>query len=629
MSWKSRGKAMLCASNVILLTVSLATVGPSYAATTTPQANVVINEVRCDDAQPDFIELYNAGTTIVNLAGWVIADHLDPLSDPIHVKRLSAIRLSPNRYLTLHKGTRSLDFKFNIACGSDSIKLASVSSGVSTTVDSVDIPPLNDGYSWSRLPGTGYGWGAGIPSPGVANQPAATDANVDPSAWIFDPNVVKRIDLNLPDATLKDFQNGNPGNVYQPGTFTMTNQSVAAGSAPTPLQVGVRLKKGFGSFQPFGSLQKPSKTSFKIKFDSAVTGQRYFGLRKLTLNNMKQDPSLVHEWASYTLFRAMGIPAPRTGYASVYVNNVLWGFYLTLEPYDNVSLSWHYPSTKHLYEGIWTDRPPDVTPGRATVAYNSDEGSQTDHSDLETLITTLNGYPISSAQVAKYLNLDEVARFMATEQYLNHWDGYTSTAVWTPNNYYLHSDRTGRFELLPWGTDQTFGGHSADFSAAIGVIFNKCYTDTYCQSQYFKSIAQVSKVADSLGLGRSIATILANQRDGIVADTGRGISYTETLANASGVSAHVNNADADASHFLKFHTYGMIHWTPATNLRAGQRLTAAFFDAYSDTAGTFKYSVAVGKLLKAGTLKVSVTFTPTDSANYAVRTTAYNVVVLP
>ena len=360
-----------------------------------------------------------------------------------------------------------------------------------------------------------------------------------------------------------------------------------------------------------------------------MTGQRYFGLRKLTLNNMKQDPSLVHEWASYSVFRAMGIPAPRVGYASVYVNNVLWGFYLTLEPYDRVSLAWHYPSTKHLYEAMWTDRPPDVTPGRATVAYNADEGSSTDHSDLEALITALKTFAISSAQVAKYLNVDQVAEFMAIEQYLNHWDGYTSTAAWTPNNYFLHSDRTGRFELLPWGPDQTFGGHSADFSTAIGLLFNQCYTDTYCQSQYFKSIAQVSKVANSLGLGQSISTILGIQRDGIVADTGRGISYTNTLGAGAGVSWHLDNATSEAAHFLKFQTYGTIHWTPPTNLRAGQRLTTSFFDAYSDTLGTFKYSVAVGRLLKAGTLKVSVTFTPSDIANYALRNSTYNVVVLP
>jgi len=628
MIWKQRRKAMASASTALLLSVGLLAVAPSPWVTAAPSTDVIINEVRCDDAKPDFVELYNFGTTTVNLDGWVIADHIGDLTDTVHVKALPAINLGPKKYTKIYKGTRATEFKFNIACGADKIKLATVSGSTSTTLDSVAIPPLSSGFSWSRLTTAPKGWGVGLPTAGAKNKPAPADASYDQTSWIFDPNITKRIDLTLPNATLTDFQNGNQGNVYQPGTFRMTNQSTPS-STPAPIQVGVRLKKGYGSYLPFGSLQNPSKSSFKIKFDSTVPEQRFFGLRKLTLNNMKQDPSLVHEWASYSVFRAMGIPAPRVAYASVYINNVHWGFYLTLEPFDAVSLSWNYPITEHLYEGLWTDRPPDLRSGRAAAAYNIDEGSKTNRTDLETLISALNMYSISSAQVLRYLNVDQVAKVMATEQYLNHWDGYTSTASWTPNNYYLHSDRTGRFELLPWGTDQTFGGHAADFGNAIGILFNKCYADTYCRSQYFKAIAQVSTVANSLGLGQSIATILGTQRDAIVADTARGISYVDTLGAGAAVSWHIGNATTEASNFLKYHTYGTITWTPPTNLRAGQKLTASFFDAYSDTAGTFKYSVAVGRLLKAGTLKVIVTFTPSDIVKYAVRKNTYNVVVAP
>jgi hypothetical protein len=108
--------------------------------------------------------------------------------------------------------------------------------------------------------------------------------------------------------------------------------------------------------------------------------------------------------------------------------------------------------------------------------------------------------------------------------------------------------RTGRFELLPWGTDQTFGGHSADFGNAIGILFNKCYTDTYCRSQYYKSIALVNTTASSLELGKSITAILNVQRDGIVADTGRGISYSDTVGAAGGVSWHLDNATSEANY---------------------------------------------------------------------------------
>ena len=606
--------ALLCTSAL----VATGSISSSQAATPT---GVVINEVRCDDFRPDYIELYNASTTPIDLSDWVVGDHLGNLNDAYHVKRIGSIILGAKRYTKVLKGLKPANFLFNIACGDDTIKLATVANGTATLVDSVDVPPIAQGFAWGRLAAAQYGWGATIPTYGTANKAAPLGSSYDPSAWIFDPMISKRIDLTLPNATVTNFQNGNPGKVYQPATFVMTNPTASA--TPTPLQVGIRLKTGYGSYRPFGTLANPSKSSFKIKFDSTVAGQRYFGINKLTLNNMVQDPSLVHEWASYTLFRTMGIPAPRVGYASVYVNNIFWGFYLTLEPYADVSLSWNYPNTQHLYEALWTDRPPDLNTGRANIAYQIDEGSLTNRTDLATLITVLNNYPISSAQVTKYLNVDEVAKVMAIEQYLNHWDGYTSTQTWTPNNYYLHSDESGFFELLPWGTDQTFGGNAADFSAGIGILFNKCRVNDYCKSQYLKAIAQVSKVANSLNLPQTISSILTGQRDGITADTGRGMSFNDTLAAGAWVSTHLANATSSAATYLRNNAQGNIHWSPPSALTAETRLPASFFNAYSDVAGTFKYSVAVNKLLKVGTLKVIVTFTPTDLVNYSKRTLTF------
>ena len=615
-------------STVLICTTAFVAIGPLTSSRAATPTGVVINEVRCDDVRPDYIELYNAGSAAIDLSGWVVADHLGSLNDSYHVKSLPSIILTPKHYTKVLKGAKSANFQFNIACGADTIKLATVSNGAATLVDSVTVPPLAKGFAWGRRAGTTSGWGATIPTYGTANKAAPADSSYDPSAWIFDPMLTKRIDLTLPSATVTDFQNGNPGKVYRPATFVMSNPS-APSPAPTPLVVGLRLKTGYGSYRPFGTLANPSKSSFKIKFDASVAGQSYFGLTKLTLNNMVQDPSLVHEWASYSIFRAMGIPSPRVGYASVYINNVFWGLYLTLEPYDDVSLSWRYPTTQHLYEGLWTDRPPDLATGRATAAYQIDEGSQTDRTDLASLISALNTYSISSPQVTRYLNIDEVVKVMATEQYLDHWDGYTSTRTWTPNNYYLHSDQSGVFELLPWGTDQTFSGNAADFSAGIGILFNKCRANDYCKSQYLKAIAEVSKVANSLSLAPTISTILTAQRDGISADTSRGMSFNDTLGAGAWVSTHLLNATNSASTYLKQNALGNIHWSPPSTLAAGTRLPASFFDAYSDVAGTFKYSVPVNKFLRAGSLKVIVKFTPNDYGNYSIKSQTYTIVVTP
>jgi hypothetical protein len=70
--------------------------------------------------------------------------------------------------------------------------------------------------------------------------------------------------------------------------------------------------KGHGTFRPLGK-----KSAFKLKF---AKKDRFFWLKKLTLNNMVQDASMIHETLGYEVLRAVGVPAPRTGFAYVRVN---------------------------------------------------------------------------------------------------------------------------------------------------------------------------------------------------------------------------------------------------------------------------------------------------------------------
>jgi hypothetical protein len=325
----------------------------------------------------------------------------------------------------------------------------------------------------------------------------------------------------------------------------------------------------------------------------------------------------------------MGVPAPRVGYASVYINGKRWGFYLTLEPYDDISLSWNYPRTQHLYEALWTDRYPDITTGRANLAYEVDEGSTTSRTDLQALEGAVNNYSMSSSQVQGVLNVQEMVTAMAVEQYLNHWDGYSSLMPWAPNNYYLHSDDDGVFELLPWGTDQTFGGNTGDYANANGVLFKRCMLDDKCKSMYQVAVANVATTASSLGLPAGITSILNVQRQGITDDTTRGLSFNDTVWQANGVNGHIVNATTQTASYLKGATTGEIRWTPSLTLKAGTKLTSSILNAYSDVPGTFTYSPALNTVTKVGNLKVKVTFKPTNSALNAVKTKQVTFIVAP
>ncbi len=327
------------------------------------------------------------------------------------------------------------------------------------------------------------------------------DAAPDEAAWLFDPDAVVEIDLGGLSQEEIEALEADPDE-YQPGTFAVRVRGVPQG--PSLGEVGIRLKGGQGSLRPL-----TKKAAFKVKLDEYVDGQTFFGLEKLTLNNMVQDPSMVHETLSYELFRALGLPASRTGYAFVRVNDEVFGLYLNLETLDEVSLPRWFESTGHLYEA---DVPGvDVTLGGAAT-FEVDEGDDEDLADLEALIAVANDEGGDwSDGMAAVADLEQMARHWAVERYVGHWDGYAGQAgppELRPNNYYLHSDAGGTFRMLPWGTDQTWIERLEFDEPGDALLFDRCLSDTGCADLYGDALEEVHTALADLRLGRRAAQLL-------------------------------------------------------------------------------------------------------------------------
>jgi hypothetical protein len=343
---------------------------------------------------------------------------------------------------------------------------------------------------------------------GLSAQVAAAgeaDALYDPSAVVF-------IDLTLTGPEKAKLE-AEPGE-YVKGTVSMTRSSdgTPSGEEPTPFissrPAEVRLKGSVGgSFRPLSE-----KAAFKLKFKKA---DAVLGLRKMTLNNMVQDRSMVHETLAYAAFRSAGVPASRTGLAYVRLNGEDFGVYLNLENLDDISLTRLFGSfddeTQHLYEGENGD---DVFPGGET-GFEVDEGPA-DLADLEALIDAANGEGSApwSTRIAPHANLAEMVKMWAVEKYIDHWDGYSghtepAQAGERPNNYYLFSEPSGRFQMLPWGTDQTWiptigvgtPGREVTFDGSGGVLFNKCLEDDECLRAYWEALRDVTATIATLDPG--------------------------------------------------------------------------------------------------------------------------------
>jgi spore coat protein CotH len=337
------------------------------------------------------------------------------------------------------------------------------------------------------------------------------------SSDFFNPQKILRVDLDLPQDTVDALNDRSRYRIYVPGTVTMSVDGRTSGA----LEMDIRLK---GSTSISRLRDTPS---FKIKFPNGPAGTGYLGQRRLTLNAMTQDGSKIHEYGAYALFNAMGVPASKTGWARVYVNGLDKGLYANVEqPDENFAAKRFKDITQHIYEGVALK---DFKPGNdngdnITGAFPVDHGWKVtaNKSDLTKLISAANYKDPANWYKALDGVTDRTAllKFMAVENFLGHWDGYTGPNV---NNYFIRSNTRNKFTFIPWGVDQTFGENRAttkDFGDTFmtpmlsrtsthpwlpketvrGMMYTKCIAYVPCRNAYLSQLKAVSAMATKMKL---------------------------------------------------------------------------------------------------------------------------------
>ncbi len=83
--------------------------------------------------------------------------------------------------------------------------------------------------------------------------------------------------------------------------------------------------------------------SFKIEFDH-YEAKTYYGLDKLSLNNIIQDNTYMKDYLVYTLMKEHGVSAPLCSFVNIKVNGETWGLYLAVEGVEDSFLQRNYGS---------------------------------------------------------------------------------------------------------------------------------------------------------------------------------------------------------------------------------------------------------------------------------------------
>jgi len=412
---------------------------PSPLATnsTASHGPLVINEVVADDinAGDDWFELYNNGSENISLADYSVIDE----SDDIEPVSLPDITLAPGEYVVIFATEDDIsDYAVPFKLGkNDELTLLLNDE----TVDYIDWD------SSDVVAGFSYGLSAASSS-NISYQRRWHKDFLTPSqgtenivATAFNPTEVHNLSIDISSDDWQDMLNNPLEEEYHSASITFNGITLDS--------VAIRTKGG-SSLRSVAQ-SSSDRYSFKVDINEYVDGQKFFGLKKFTLQNSFNDPSYMREVIAYELLTEMGVAAPEHAYVNVYINDELFGFYLMVEVIDGEFIENHFDNANgDLYK-------PDGT-GSDLVWINDQVSSYSDINLQNNEESTDNGAFINFVEQldngsTEVIDVDSLLRYMSVSVALSNLDSYHGVLA---HNYYIY-EQDGTFGLLPWDFNESFG----------------------------------------------------------------------------------------------------------------------------------------------------------------------------
>lgn len=395
---------------------------------------LVINEIvasAADDGN-DWFELYNNSANTINLANYHVIDESDDI-DPVI---LPDIDLYAGEYITIYAtdedpGTYYVPFKLG---KEDELSLI-LNDEVIDYID-WDESDVATGFSYGLSSSTGFTHAFLTPTPSSENTVATA----------FTPTAVNTLSITISDENWQNILDNPLDEEYHETAITFNGVTLDS--------VAIRTKGGSSLRNVANS--SSDRYSFKVDINEYVSGQKFFGLKKFTLQNSFNDPSYMREVIAYELMDEMGVPTPEHAYVNFYVNGELFGLYLMVEAVDGEFVEKHFTNSNgDLYK-------PDGT-GSDLLWLGDDIQSYTDINLQTNEDTTDNGAFINFVESldkgeTSAIDIDTLLRYMSVSTSLSNLDSYHGPLA---HNYYIYDD-DGVFSILPWDFNESFGTFAMD-----------------------------------------------------------------------------------------------------------------------------------------------------------------------
>ncbi len=290
--------------------------------------------------------------------------------------------------------------------------------------------------------------------------------NLD-SDYLFDDDKLLSFNLILSSSALDKIDADPAAEEYVEGSLSFEGETVE--------KVGIRYKGSIGAFvnclsgnnfaNPNG-FKTCTKLSMKVRANWLDKDDTFYGLKKLQFHSMNNDNSQLRERLGYKLFREMGVPAPRSVHAKLFINGEYSGLYALVEQIDGRFTRQNYDDgTGNLYKEIWPLRdngqPFSERDYLNALKTNEDENpSAAQMQNFAQDLASVSEADIKSV-VEKWMDIEEVMSYIVVDRAIRNDDGafhwYCNGNSCSPHNFFWYENPTDEtMHLIPWDLDHAF-----------------------------------------------------------------------------------------------------------------------------------------------------------------------------
>jgi len=313
------------------------------------------------------------------------------------------------------------------------------------------------------------------------------------------------------------------------------------------------------------------KTGLKVRFRK---GARFRRLKKLNFLAGWQDRSLLREKLAWDLFREVGHPHCRAEMAAVYTRgNKFHGLFIAIDEPDADFLErngldrdgglWKmntsFLGAKHTLPGL--------PRFERVLAPEDGSGDQALH-ELEIRLNSLEGRELRDLLLASF-DVESLIDYQAIQVVISNEDAYTK-------NTFLHRAPDGRWTLIPWDLDLSFGqrslyedsshidthplagtadhprigSHGIRYNGLIEAVFGRRSGDYFVRALYARIRALVEKVEGARFMARLDALEASTRREA-AADHAKWPRWDSATRDASEHRQHLRAYLAGRTAYLE------------------------------------------------------------------------------